>query len=403
MLTNVSNKKVLVRVDFNVPINSDHQITDDTRIQKALPTIKQLLDGNAAVILMSHLGRPQKKKLENGEIDVKKFSLKQVVPHLSTLLGIDVKFAADCGGDESILKARDLKVGEVLVIENTRFNPGESKGDSDFAAKLAHLGDAYINDAFGTAHRAHASTATIASFFEPQDRSFGLLMETEIANAKSILNSPKRPCTAIFGGAKVSDKIKLIERFINFADNIVIGGGMAYTFIKAQEGSIGNSLVEDDYLDLAKDLIAKAKEYDVNLIIPEDSVIADNFAADANTQTVLSSEIPDGWMGLDVGPKAIEKINAAILGAKSIIWNGPLGVFEMEAFSTGTMTVADTVAKASQNGAYSLIGGGDSVAAINKSGNADKVSFISTGGGAMLEFLEGKQLPGIVAIEGNQV
>ena len=399
MLTDISGQKVLVRVDFNVPINADHQITDDTRIQKALPTLKQLLAGDAAIILMSHLGRPQKKRLENGEINVPKFTLEQVVPHLSQLLGVDVKFANDCGGDQSILKARDLKPGEVLLLENTRFDAGEAKGDLDFAAKLAALGDRYVNDAFGTAHRQHSSTATIAQFFKPEQRSFGLLMETEISNAKAILNSPKRPCTAIFGGAKVSDKIKLIERFINFADNIVIGGGMAYTFVKAQGGEIGNSLCEDSHLDLARDLIAKAKEYDVNLIIPEDSVIADAFAPDANTKIVPTAEIPAGWMGLDVGPKSIEKINKAILSAQSIIWNGPLGVFEMEAFAKGTMTVANTVAEASEKGAFSLIGGGDSVSAINASGQADKVSFISTGGGAMLEFLEGKELPGIVAIE----
>jgi len=401
MLTNVSGKKVLVRVDFNVPINADHKITDDTRMQRAIPTLKALLAGGAAVIVMSHLGRPQKKKLDNGEIDVAKFTLRQVVPHLSQLLDREVKFAADCGGDESILKARDLQPGEVLLLENTRFNPGETKGDLGFAAKLASLGDLYVNDAFGTAHRQHSSTATIAQYFKPEETSFGLLMETEIANAKAILNSPKRPCTAIFGGAKVSDKIKLIERFINFADNIIIGGGMAFTFVKAQGGEIGNSLCEDSHLDLARDLIAKAKEYDVNLIIPEDSVIADAFAPEANTQIVPTNEIPDGWMGLDVGPKSIEKINQAILSAKSIIWNGPLGVFEMKAFAKGTMAVANTVAKASEAGAFSLIGGGDSVSAINASGQADKVSFISTGGGAMLEFLEGKKLPGIAAIEGE--
>lgn len=401
MLTDLSGKKILVRVDFNVPINAEHQITDDTRIRKALPTLKHLLDDNAAVILMSHLGRPQKKKLENGEINVSKYTLKQVVPHLSKLLGVDVKFASDCGGEESILKARDLQPGEVLLLENTRFDAGETKGDIDFAGKLANLGDCYINDAFGTAHREHSSTATIAQFFKPEERAFGLLMENEMENAQAILNSPKRPCTAIFGGAKVSDKIKLIERFINFADNIIIGGGMAYTFVKAQGGKIGNSLCEDSHLDLARDLIAKAKEYDVNLIIPEDSVVADAFASDANTQIVPTAEIPEGWMGLDVGPKSIEKINKAILSAKSIIWNGPLGVFEMEAFAKGTMTVANTVAQASEGGAFSLIGGGDSVSAINASGQADKVSFISTGGGAMLEFLEGKKLPGIVAIQGE--
>ncbi len=399
MLPNTSGKKILVRVDFNVPINADHQITDDTRILKALPTIKQLLAGNASIILMSHLGRPQKKKLDNGAINVAKFTLKQVVPHLSKLLGLEVQFASDCGGDQSIIKARDLQPGQVLLLENTRFDAGETKGDIDFAARLAALGDCYVNDAFGTAHRQHSSTATIAQFFKPDERAFGLLMQTEIANAQSILNSPKRPCTAIFGGAKVSDKIKLIERFINFADNIVIGGGMAYTFVKAQGGSIGDSLCEDSHLDLAKDLIAKAQEYNVNLIIPEDSVIADAFAPDANTQIVPTVDIPQGWMGLDVGPRSIEKINSAILSAQSIIWNGPLGVFEMAAFAKGTMAVANTVAQASEKGAFSLIGGGDSVAAINASGQADKVSFISTGGGALLEFLEGKKLPGIVAIE----
>ncbi len=401
MLTNLKDKKVLVRVDFNVPLNADHQITDDTRMRKALPTIKALQDQGAAIILMSHLGRPQKKRLEDGSIDVSKFTLRHLVEHLSSLTDTAVQFAKDCGGEESILMSRDLKGGQILLLENTRFDAGESKGDTDFAGRLASLADVYINDAFGTAHRAHSSTTTVAEFFEPQNKSFGLLMQDEIANAKKILNSPKRPCTAIFGGAKVSDKIKLIERFINFADTIIIGGGMAYTFIKAQEGSIGDSLVEDSHLDLAKDLINKAKEYDVNLLIPEDSIIADKFAADAKTQCVDSNTIPDGWMGLDVGPKALKAFEPAILNAQSIIWNGPLGVFEMEAFSKGTMSIAKMVAAASQKGAFSLVGGGDSVSAINASGLADQVSFISTGGGAMLEFLEGKKLPGIKAIEGE--
>lgn len=400
MLSGIQGKTALVRVDFNVPLNSEFQITDDTRILKALPTILNLKEQGAAIILMSHLGRPLKKKLDNGNINVEKFTLRHLVDHLAKLTNSDVIFATDCGGEDSILKARDLKPGQILLLENTRFTEEESKGDIDFAGRLANLADVYINDAFGTAHRAHASTTTVAQFFEPSHKSFGLLMEAEIANAQKILNSPRRPCTAIFGGAKVSDKIKLIERFINFADNIIIGGGMAYTFIKAQEGSIGNSLVEDSHLDLARDLIKKAAEYDVNLLIPEDSVIADAFAADANTQIVDSNNIPDGWMGLDAGPKAIEKFKVAILSAQSVIWNGPLGVFEMEAFAKGTMEIANTVAEASEKGAFSLIGGGDSVSAINKSGQADKVSFISTGGGAMLEFLEGKKLPGIAAIEG---
>lgn len=400
MIDNVSGKKVLVRVDFNVPLDSEYNITDDTRIRKAIPTIRQLLDGGAAVILMSHLGRPQKKKLDNGDINVEKFTLRHLVGHLSSALNTDVQFANDCIGDEAILKADKLQSGQVLLLENTRFHAGESKGDVDMAGKLANLADIYVNDAFGTAHRAHASTATVAQFFDKDKRSFGLLMEAEIANADLILHSPKRPCTAIFGGAKVSDKIKLIERFVNFTDNIIIGGGMAYTFFKAMGGEIGDSLCEDSHLDLAKDLIERAKQFNVNLLLPIDSVVADAFDVNANTQVVPSNDIPNGWMGLDVGPEAIESFREAIFEAKSIIWNGPLGVFEMEAFANGTMTLANMVAEASRKGAFSLVGGGDSVAAINASGKADDVSFISTGGGAMLEYLEGKKLPGIEAIVG---
>ncbi len=402
MISNVAAKKVLVRVDFNVPLDSQRVITDDTRILKAIPTIKQLLDNGAAVILMSHLGRPLKKLNDDGSINKEKFSLRHVKSHLGKLLNVDIQFADDCINDEAILKARDLKPGEVLLLENTRFHQGEKSGDIDMAAKLASLADVYVNDAFGAAHRAHASTVTVAKFFKPANRSLGLLMENEIASAKKVLNSPKRPCTAILGGAKVSDKIQLIEKLLDFANKIIIGGGMSYTFIKAQGGDIGDSLVEEDYLDLAKELLQKAKNNNVDFFLPEDSVLADSFSATANSKITASNEIPNGWMGLDIGPKAIEEYTKEILASQTILWNGPLGVFEFDAFANGTNIVAQAVAQATSKGAYTLIGGGDSVAAINKAGLADQVSFVSTGGGAMLEFLEGKKLPGIKAIESQE-
>lgn len=400
MIQNLKGKKVLIRVDFNVPLDNNHKITDDTRIQRAIPTIRQVLEQGAAVILSSHLGRPLKKLKDDGTIDKGKFTLKHLVSHLSKLLERVVQFADDTVGKDAFDKALALQPGEVLLLENTRFNDGETKGDREMAAKLAKLADVYINDAFGTAHRAHASTCTVAEYFEADSKSFGLLMEKEIRNADKVMNSPKRPFTAILGGAKVSDKIQLIDKLLDFCDKILIGGGMSYTFIKVKGGSIGNSLVEESHLGLALDLIEKAKERGVDLYLPEDSVIADKFAADAETKTVKSDEIEDGWMGLDIGPLARETYIYQILNSKTILWNGPLGVFEFEKFSQGTFAIAESVARATEeNDAFSLIGGGDSVAAINKSGLADKVSFISTGGGAMLEYLEGKNLPGIAAIE----
>ncbi len=399
MITEVSGKKVLVRVDFNVPLDSNRAITDDTRIRKALPTIKKLLDNGASVILMSHLGRPLKKLNEDGSINIAKFSLAHVVDHLAKLSGAKVHFADDCIGPEAFDKALALQEGEILLLENTRFHKGEKKGDDEMAAKLAKLGDIYINDAFGTAHRAHASTTTVAKYFKPENRSLGLLMETEIANAKKLLDSPKRPATAILGGAKVSDKIQLIERLIDFVNFIIIGGGMSYTFTKALGGDIGNSLVEDSHLELALQLLDKAKDQGVDIILPSDNVIADSFSNDAAMRTVPSNEIPDGWEGLDVGPDSVAEFSKIIKNSKTILWNGPVGVFEFSNFAKGTNAIAQTVADATKLGAFTMIGGGDSVAAITKAGLEDEVSFVSTGGGAMLEFLEGKKLPGIEAIE----
>ncbi len=395
----VAGKKVLVRVDFNVPIDKDQMITDDTRIRKAVPTIEYLLNKNATVILISHLGRPLKKLLDDGSINRKKFSLKPVANHLSEIFETTVTFVSDCIGEEAIKACRDAVPGSIILLENTRFYKEETAGDIDFAGKLAHYADVFINDAFGTAHRAHASTAIIGQFFDKKQKGLGLLMQDEIANAQKVLNSPSRPCIAIFGGAKVSDKIKLIEKFINFADTIIIGGGMSYTFIKAMNGSIGNSLCEDHQTDLAKDLLDRADQYGVKILIPEDSVIANDFSNEAEIKTCLSNEIPDGWMGLDIGPNAIQTYKSALSSASTIIWNGPMGVFEMSNFSKGTMSIAHEIANLSSKGAYTLVGGGDSVAAINKSGRSEDISFISTGGGALLAFLEGKKLPGILAIE----
>ena len=393
-------KRVLMRVDFNVPLNSNHEITDDTRIQKALPTIKHVIEHGGSVILMSHLGRPQKKLKDDNSIDVEKFTLRHLVPHLSKLLDTEVIFSPDTVGIEALSKSYYLNPGQVMLLENTRFHKGEAKGDEIFAAGLSNLGDIYINDAFGTAHRAHASTTTVASHFKNDEKSFGFLMEAEIKNADKVLNSPARPLTAIVGGAKVSDKIQLLERLMELTQNIIIGGGMAYTFVKAKGGEIGNSLCEDSHLDLALELLEKAQKNNVDIYLPEDSVIADNFSNDANHKVVHSNEIPEGWMGLDIGPKAIEKFGEVISASKTILWNGPQGVFEMENFSNGTMSIAQQVADATGKGSFSLIGGGDSVAAINKAGLTDQVSFVSTGGGAMLEYLEGKKLPGIKAITG---
>lgn len=391
----------MVRVDFNVPLDKDYKITDDTRMQAALPTLKHILDEGGAAIVMSHLGRPMKKLKADGSIDREKFTLKHTVDHLSELLGVPVQFCEETVGEKATAMAAELKPGEVLVLENTRFNEGETKGDEAFAKQLAALGDVYVNDAFGTAHRAHASTTTAAQFFDKGSKSFGFLMEAEVKNATKVLNNPERPLTAIIGGAKVSDKMLLLERLIDFVDNLIIGGGMAYTFVKAQGGSIGNSLVEDDRIELAKNLLAKAEEKGVRLILPEDSTIATEFSNDAKFRTTYSYAIPEGWMGLDIGPDACAAFSSVIMQSKTILWNGPMGVFEMSNFAHGTKLIAETVAKATAEGAFSLIGGGDSVAAVNQLGLADEVSYVSTGGGAMLEFLEGKELPGIKAIEAS--
>jgi phosphoglycerate kinase len=387
-----SGKKALVRVDFNVPLNDKFEITDDTRIRAAIPTIQKILKDGGSVILMSHLGRPK-------EGPTNKYSLKHLVPHLKQLLGTNVDFADDCIGASAKEKAAALKPGEVLLLENLRFYKQEEKGDKDFAKQLASLGDVYVNDAFGTAHRAHASTAVIAEFFPADKKLFGLLMENEVKSAEKVLKSAEKPFTAIMGGAKVSDKILLIENLLERADHIIIGGGMAYTFFKAQGGKVGNSLVEEDRLGTAKELLEKAKAKNVQIHLPADSVIADKFDANANTQKGDNNNIPDGWMGLDIGEKSIKEFRQVILESKTILWNGPMGVFEMEKFQNGTKAVAEAIAEATQKGAYSLIGGGDSVSAINQFGFADKVSYVSTGGGAMLEFFEGKELPGIAAIK----
>jgi len=389
---NFQNKKVIVRVDFNVPLDENGNITDDTRMRASIPTIKKILNDGGAVILMSHLGRPK----SGPEA---KFSLNHLVKHLSELLGgVKVHFADDCIGNSAIMAAQSLQPGEVLLLENLRFYKEETAGDVDFAQKLANYADIYVNDAFGTAHRAHASTATIAQFFDKEHKAFGYLMESEIKNANKVIQNPERPVTAIIGGAKVSDKIQLLENLLPLCDNIIIGGGMAYTFIKAKGGHVGNSLCEENYLSLATKILDKAIIDHTQIFLPEDSIVADAFSADANTKKVSSDSIDEGWMGLDIGPKAISKYQDVIAQSKTILWNGPMGVFEMEAFSKGTYAIAEAVADATSNGAFSLIGGGDSVAAINKSGLSEKVSYVSTGGGAMLEFLEGKSLPGIVAI-----
>src|ERR1700744_674750 len=387
---NFLGKKALVRVDFNVPLDKDYNITDDNRMTAALPTINKILKDGGEVILMSHLGRPKDGPTE-------KYSLKHLIPHLSDLWGQKVEFADDCIGKEAVDKAKALAKGQVLLLENLRFYKEEEKGDKDFAQKLAALGDVYVNDAFGTAHRAHASTSVIAQFF-PNAKCFGYLMAGELANAEKVLNGAEKPFTAIMGGAKVSDKIELIEKLMDKVDNLIIGGGMAYTFGKEQGGKIGKSLVEEDKLDLANSLIAKAKAKGVNLLLPSDSIIADNFSNDANTDTAQNDSIKDGWMGLDIGPASIKAFSKVVESSKTILWNGPMGVFEMEKFEQGTKAIADAVVKATENGAFSLIGGGDSAAAVAKFGLTNEVSYVSTGGGALLEYMEGKELPGVAAI-----
>ncbi|HMP92355.1 MAG TPA: phosphoglycerate kinase [Phnomibacter sp.] len=394
---NFSGHKALIRVDFNVPLDkATLAITDDTRMRAALPTINKILADGGSVILMSHLGRPK-----DGPED--KSSLKHLVPHLHQLLGGNTRvfFANDCIGEQAYLTAGMLAPGEVLLLENLRFYKEEEKGDRGFAEKLSALGTVYVNDAFGTAHRAHASTAVIAEFFKPEMRMFGLLMEGEVKAAEQVLHNAQKPFTAIIGGAKVSDKILIIENLLQRATDIIIGGGMAYTFMKARGGKIGNSLCEDDRLEMALGLLQKATEQGVSIHLPEDSVIADKFANDAQTQTCPSDAIPDGWMGLDIGPKACGIFSEVIRKSKTILWNGPMGVFEMENFQAGTKAIADAVAESSANGAFSLVGGGDSVSAVNQFGYTDKVSYVSTGGGAMLEYFEGKVLPGIAAITGS--
>ena len=393
-LINFSEKKALIRVDFNVPLDDQFSITDDNRMVGAVPTIKKILKDGGSVILMSHLGRPK-----DGPDD--KYSLRHIVKHLAGLLNSDIHFASDCIGEDAIAKAKALKSGQVLLLENLRFYKEEEKGDEAFAKKLAQLGDVYVNDAFGTAHRAHASTAIIAKFF-PDAKYFGYLMAGELANAEKILNHAERPFTAIMGGAKVSDKILLIEKLLDKVDNLIIGGGMAYTFAKAQGGQIGTSICEDDKMALALELMEKAKQKKVNLILPVDTVIADAFSADAKTAVVKAGTIPSNWMGLDIGTETAKLFSDVIKNSNTVLWNGPMGVFEMVKFEVGTKAVAVAVVEATKNGAFSLIGGGDSAAAVSKFGFEDQVSYVSTGGGALLEYMEGKELPGVKAIYGSE-
>jgi len=392
---NFAGKKAIVRVDFNVPLDKETQkVTDNTRIKGALPTINKILSDGGAVVLMSHLGRPKDGPEE-------KFSLKHVISELSSLLdGKDIKFADDCVGSNATEMKKNLQAGEVLLLENLRFYKEETKGDEDFSKKLAEDVDVYVNDAFGTAHRAHASTTIIAKFF-PESKMFGYLIESELESMDKVIHHADKPFTAIMGGAKVSDKIQIIENLLSRVDNLIIGGGMTYTFIKAQGGKIGDSLLEEDKQEMALDLIEKARENNVQLYLPVDSVLGDKFDAEANTKTTKSDAIDEGWMGLDIGEEAVKEFSEVIKSSKTILWNGPMGVFEMDKFSAGTSAVAKAIASATEKGAFSLIGGGDSVAAINKNKLADKVSYVSTGGGAMLEYMEGKELPGIAAIRGK--
>jgi len=386
-----SGKKALIRVDFNVPLNEKFEITDDTRMRAALPTIEKVIEKGGSPVIMSHLGRPK-----NGPED--KFSLKHLVPHLSELLGgRTVKIAPDCIGAETKKVADSLQPGEVLILENLRFHGEETKGDAEFARQLSEMGDCWVNDAFGTAHRAHASTAVIAQYF-PNDKMFGFLVGSEVASLEKVMKEPQRPFTAIMGGSKVSSKITIIENLLERVDHLIIGGGMTYTFVKSQGGKIGDSICEDDYLDLAKDLMKKAEAKGVQLHFAVDVLEADDFAETANTKVVPADDIEDGWQGLDVGPKTIEKFNKVISESKTVLWNGPVGVFEMDKFAEGTKAIGAAVVEATKKGAFSLVGGGDSVAAVNKFGIADGVSYISTAGGALLEYLEGKDLPGIAAV-----
>lgn len=387
-----SGKKALIRVDFNVPLDPDFNITDDTRIRGALPTIQKILNDGGTVILMSHLGRPK-----SGPED--KFSLKHLLGNLSSLIGVNVKFASDCVGDVAQNAVATLASGDVLLLENLRFHTEETAGNRAFAKQLAQLGDVYVNDAFGTAHRAHASTTVVAEFF-PENKLFGYLLAREIESVDKVLNDSQKPVTAVMGGAKVSSKLSIITNLIDSVDHIIIGGGMSYTFAKAMGGTVGNSLVEDDYLETAKQILTDAESKGVKIHLPEDTIAGDAFDNNANTQTCDTNAIPDGWMGLDIGPKTEVTYDAVLQSSKTILWNGPMGVFEMKSFQHGTKSVALSIAEATKNGAFSLVGGGDSVAAINKFNLADKVSYISTGGGALLEYMEGTELPGIKAIRG---
>ncbi len=384
------DKRALVRVDFNVPLDEHQNVSDDSRISAAIPTIKKILKDGGSVILMSHLGRPK------GGLE-EKYSLKHVKLSLQKLLDSEVKFSPDCIGTEATGLAEGLKPGEVLLLENLRFHKEEEKGDEEFAKKLAALGDVYVNDAFGTAHRAHASTAVIAQYFET--KAMGYLLKSELVNADKVLDNPERPYTAIMGGAKISDKILIIERLLEKVDNLIIGGGMSYTFSKAKGGTIGDSLCEEDKLDYVNELMEKADKNGVKIILPVDSVISKTFSNDAEQDTTAAGEIPDGWMGLDIGPESRKIFAEVIKDSKTILWNGPMGVFEMDSFVHGTIAVAEAIAEATERGAFSLIGGGDSASAVNKFGFGDKVSYVSTGGGALLEHMEGKQLPGVAALE----
>lgn len=387
---NFNNKRALIRVDFNVPLDKSFNVTDDNRIRATIPTLKKILKDGGSCILMSHLGRPKE-----GPED--KYSLRHTIKTTEALLGVSVKFAPDCIGEESYKLSATLKPGEVLLLENLRFYKQEEKGDVGFAEKLSKHGDVYVNDAFGTAHRAHASTTIVAQFFK--EKAAGYVMAAELANAEKVLGNAVKPFTAIMGGAKISDKILIIEKLLDKVDHLIIGGGMAYTFFKALGGSIGNSLVEADKLELAKELIQKAKSKGVELHLPIDSVVADKFDANANTGISNNNAIADGWMGLDIGPQANEVFGRVIEQSKTILWNGPMGVFEMEKFAGGTKAVAEAVVRATSKGAFSLIGGGDSAAAVAQFGFEEKVSYVSTGGGALLEYFEGKVLPGVKALD----
>lgn len=386
---NFENKKALVRVDFNVPLNEKFEVTDETRIQAAKPTIIKILEDGGSAVLMSHLGRPKGKQDE--------FSLKHIVEKVQDVLGVQVKFAEDCIGEETEKLAASLEPGEILLLENLRFHEEEKSGDKDFAEKLSKLGDIYVNDAFGTAHRAHASTTIVAQFFEGA-KCFGALLAKEIESIGKVLESGKKPITAVLGGSKISSKITIVENILDKVDNLIIGGGMSFTFIKAQGGKIGNSICEDDKQELALEILKKAEEKGVKIHLPVDVVAADDFSNDANTQFVDIFNIPDGWEGIDAGLQSREHFDKVIKESKTILWNGPLGVFEMENFAKGTIALGNSIAEATKNGAFSLVGGGDSVAAVKEFGFGDKVSYVSTGGGAMLESLEGKTLPGIQAI-----